>query len=116
MHCIKRCEDIRPETSGVVIAYIERNPGKRPGTKAGFSMPGTEEGCLSPSCRGNDEGEWAFHNSVQSFRQSWARDNIQAQWRDGELRCKQVEGWHADCGGARRSCRRLRRIERVGQS
>src|SRR5438876_66893 len=113
---MKRGEDIRPETDGIVITYIERNPGEGPVIKADPCMPCTEQGRLAPSCRGNDEGEWAFHCSVQSFSQSRACDHVQAEGRHGDLRCEQVEGRQADGGEGRSGSRRLRRTERAERS
>ena len=116
MQRIERADDIGPEAARVVIARIERDPGKGPGTTAGINMPGTEQGRLAPASRGNNEGECAPQCSVHPLREPWTRDHLQAGWRHRDFRREQVEGRHAGGGGEHSGSRRLRRTERIGWS
>src|SRR5438270_3244689 len=113
MQRIDRADDIRPEANRIVIAFIERDPGKGPGTRAGISMPGTEQGRLAPASRGNDERKGAPQCSVHTLREPWTRYHIQAHWRHRDFRREQVEQWHAAGGGERSGSRSLKRTERI---
>src|SRR5579864_2238956 len=104
---------MRPKAEGVVIARVKRDPGQGPGTAAGLSMPGSEQGRLAPAGRSDDEGEGAPHGSVNPLREPWAQHHVRASGRYSDFRRQQMEGGQTGGGGERGDSSGLKRRERA---
>ena len=80
---LQRSDEVRQKACGVVIPYVQRQPGCR---SLATSHPCAEQRGFPKTGGGSDESQFAVQTLVQPLEQAGAADNLRPKRRDIQFR------------------------------
>src|SRR5918994_517986 len=92
----QRGHQVGEETYGIVVVLVQRHPAAEPAAGRAILRPFDQQGRLTKSRWGRDEGQLSSRLMLQLFGQSWPRDQLRTRHRWAQFGGhERIDGkWH----------------------